>query len=211
MHPFLKIAMFWGLLPFATFAYGQEKLPSTDAPPAIVLRDARGAEHRFPDQDQEVKASVVIFLMTDCPVANAMVPDLRDLASRYAPLGIRFYGIFSGEKPEDIARHSEDYRISFPCLLDDSGVLAEKCGATRVPEAAIFDKNGKSIYRGRIDDRAVRIGRMKPVPAERNLADALAALVAGKPLPPPQPATAGCFIPKQSSQVTQQPNPQSNP
>jgi peroxiredoxin len=211
MQPFLKIAMFVWVLPFTLLSYGQEESRTPDSPPAIVLRDARGAEHRFPDQNQEVKASVVIFLMTDCPVANAMVPDLRELASRYAPLGIRFYGIFSGEEPEDILRHSKDYRIAFPCLLDDSGVLAEKCGATRVPEAAIFDKNGRSVYRGRIDDRAVRIGRMKPVPAERNLADALAALVAGKPLPPPQPATAGCFIPKQSSQVTQQPKPQSNP
>ncbi len=207
MHPFLKIAMFAGVLPFTLLSYGQVESRTPDAPAAIVLRDARGAEHRFPAQAQDVKASVVIFLMTDCPVANAMVPDLSELASRYAPLGIRFYGIFSGEKQEDILRHSKDYQISFPCLLDDSGVLAEKCGATRVPEAAIFDKNGRSIYRGRIDDRAVRIGRMKPIPAERNLADALAALVAGNPLPPPQPATAGCFIPKPDNQATKQPNP----
>jgi peroxiredoxin len=200
MRTLLKIATFCGLLPLALLSYGQDKRPSPATPSPIVLRDAHGAEHRLPDQNQEVKASVVIFLMTDCPVANAMVPDLRDLASRYAPLGIRFYGIFSGEKPEDIVRHCEDYRISFPCLLDDSGALAEKCGATRVPEAAIFDRDGRSVYCGRIDDRAVRIGRMKPVPAERNLADALAALVAGKPLPPPQPATAGCFIPKRDNQ-----------
>lgn len=174
---------------------------------SIVLRDARGAEHRLPTLDQEVKATVVIFLMTDCPVANAMIPDLSALASRYAPMGIQFYGIFSGEKQEDILRHSEDYRIPFPCLLDDSCLLADKCGATRVPEAAIFNQDGTSIYCGRIDDRAVKVGRMKPEPAERNLADALEALLAGKKLPPPQPATAGCFIPKPNNQETRPLNP----
>ena len=200
MHLLSKIVMFWGALPLALLSCRHEESSSTQAPRSIGLRDARGAEHRLAAQDQEFKATVVIFLMTDCPVANAMIPDLSDLASRYEPLGIRFYGIFSGEKQADILRHSEDYRIPFPCLLDDSSVLADKCGATRVPEAAIFDRDGISIYRGRIDDRAVRVGRIKPEPTERNLANALEALLAGKKLPPPQPATAGCFISKRKKQ-----------
>lgn len=200
MRLLLKIALVVGLLPLALLSRGH-----AEALPAIVLRDARGAEHRFPTQDQEVKATVVIFLMTDCPVAKAMIPDLNALAIRFAPLGIRFYGIFSGEKQEDVLRHSQDYRIPFPCVLDDSVVLAEKYGATRVPEAAILNKQGVSIYSGRIDDRAVRVGRIKPEPAERNLTDALEALVAGKKLPPPQPATAGCYIPKQNKNETKNP------
>jgi hypothetical protein len=211
MQPLVKIAMLWVVLPIALLSCRQEESPSTLASQSIVLLDAGGSEHLFPAKDQEVKATVAIFLMTDCPVANAMIPDLNEMSARFAPLGIRFFGVFSGEKQEDIFRHSEDYRILFPCLLDDSGLLAEKCGATRVPEAAIFDRNGVSIYRGRIDDRAVRVGRMKPEPAERNLADALEAFIAGQNLPAPQPATAGCFLPKRNSQETKQPNPQSNP
>ena len=207
MRLLLKIIPVWGILPFILLSCRQDEAQPESPSPSIVLLDAQGNEHRIPTQDREVKATVAIFLMTDCPVANAMIPDLKDLASRCAPLGIRFYGVFTGETQKDILQHSEDYQLPFPCLLDDSCVLAGKCGATRVPEAAIFNPNGISIYSGRIDDRAVKIGRMKPEPAERNLADALDALLAGKQLPPPQPATAGCFISKRSNEETKQPNP----
>jgi AhpC/TSA family len=169
MQPLAKIAMLWVVLPIALLCCRQGERPSVLASQSIVLQDARGSEHRFPTHEQEVKATVAIFLMTDCPVANAMIPDLNEMSARFAPLGIRFFGVFSEEKQEDILRHSEDYRIPFPCVLDDSG--------------------------------------MKPEPAERNLADALEALVAGQNLPAPQPATAGCFIPKRDNQETKQPNP----
>lgn len=162
---------------------------------AVVLHDASGGVHRLFVSSPETKATVVVFLMTDCPVANAMLPDLNEMALHFGPRGIRFYGIYAGEDPEAILKHVGDFRIQFPCLLDDSCKVARLCGATRVPEGAIFGPDGSPIYLGRIDDRAVKIGRMKPFPAERNLADALDALLAGRVLPRPHPATAGCHLP----------------
>lgn len=161
----------------------------------MVLSAPDGGQHRLFAPSPGTKATVAIFLMTDCPVANAMLPDLSEMARRYAPLGIRFYGIFAEEDPESILRHVRDYQIAFPCLMDDSCQLARMSGARRVPEAAIFGPDGSTLYCGRIDDRAVKIGRIKPVPAERNLSDALEALLAGRDLPLPQPVTAGCYLP----------------
>ena len=189
----------------------QEKTAAALSEKSTVLRDARGAAHHLFVPNSEIKATVAVFLMTECPVANAMLSDLNEMASRYEPHGIRFYGIFADEEPEDILRHGKDYRIPFPCLLDDAGILAGRSGASRVPEAAIFGPDGRALYCGRIDDRAVKPGRMKPEPAERNLADALDALVAGRELPAPQPATAGCFLSHpQIDRSTQSPSP-SNP
>jgi thiol-disulfide isomerase/thioredoxin len=153
-----------------------------------------GSDHRLFVYNPGTKATVAIFLMTDCPVANAMLPDLNEMAKRYEPLGIRFYGIYADQKPESILRHSEEYQIAFPCLLDDHHQLAKISKASRVPEVAIFGPDGAPLYCGRIDDRAVKVGRIKPVPAQRNLNDALEALVAGTQLPPPQPVTAGCYL-----------------
>lgn len=199
------------VIALALLSCRQEEVAAEPTPESTLLRDARGAGHQLFVPDAGTKATVAVFLMTECPVANAMLPDLNEMAARYEPLGIRFYGVFAGEKAEDIVRHGEDYRIPFPCLLDDAGILAGKSGATRVPEAAIFSSDGRSLYCGRIDDRAVRIGRMKPEPAERNLADALDALLAGRELPAPQPATAGCFLSRpQDNQETRNPSP-SNP
>ncbi len=172
----------------------QKPVPADGVPP-VVLSDPGGGEHQLFVPDSGTKATVAIFLMTDCPVANAMLPDLNEMAKRYGPLGIRFYGVFADQDPQSILRHIGDYRIAFPCLVDDACQLAKLSGARRVPEAAIFSPDGTPLYRGRIDDRAVKIGRIKPVPAERNLSDALEALLAGKNLPSPKPVTAGCYLP----------------
>jgi hypothetical protein len=172
----------------------QKPVAAGEVPP-VILSDPGGGEHRLFVPDSGTKATVAIFLMTDCPVARAMLPDLNEMAKRYSPLGIHFYGVFADEDPESILRHIGDYRIAFPCLMDDACQLAKISGARRVPEAAIFGPDGIPLYRGRIDDRAVKIGRIKPVPAERNLSGALDALLAGKNLPSPKPVTAGCYLP----------------
>lgn len=182
-------------LPILFLSCRQENSDAAAATPPVVLFDPGGSEHRLFVPHPETKATVAIFLMTDCPVANAMLPDLNGMAKHYGPLGIRFYGIYADQEPEAILRHMDDYRIAFPCLVDDSCRVAKISGARRVPEAAIFGPDGKPLYCGRIDDRAVKIGRIKPVPAERNLAAALDALLAGKKLPPPQLVTAGCYLP----------------
>lgn len=206
MRPLLTL-----IVALALLSCQQEKTAAASSEKSTVLRDARGTAHHLFVPNAGVKATVAVFLMTDCPVANAMLPDLNEIASRYEPLGIRFYGIFADEEPEDILRHGKDYRIPFPCVLDDAGLLAGRSGASRVPEAAIFGPDGRSLYCGRIDDRAVKPGRMKPEPAERNLADALDALLAGRELPAPRPATAGCFLSHpQIDRSTQSPSP-SNP
>jgi hypothetical protein len=65
--------------------------------------------------------------------------------------------------------------------------------ATITPEAAVF-VDGRLVYRGRIDDRFVELGRERPAPTQRDLFDALTAIVAGKPAPHPKTQAVGCYI-----------------
>jgi hypothetical protein len=53
---------------------------------------------------------------------------------------------------------------------------------------------GRVVYRGRIDDRYVDLGLERPAATTHDLADALAAVVAGKPVPHPNTQAVGCFI-----------------
>jgi hypothetical protein len=66
-------------------------------------------------------------------------------------------------------------------------------GATVTPEAAVY-AGGRIVYRGRIDDRYVDLGRERLEPTVHDLADALAAVVSGKPVPNPVTQPVGCFI-----------------
>jgi hypothetical protein len=50
------------------------------------------------------------------------------------------------------------------------------------------------VYHGRIDDRFVDLGRERPAPTERDLFNALTAIVAGKPVARAATQPVGCFI-----------------
>src|SRR5436190_17044963 len=39
------------------------------------------------------RATVLIFLGTGCPVSNAYLPHLNELAKKYEPQGVRFVGV----------------------------------------------------------------------------------------------------------------------
>ena len=65
-------------------------------------------------------------------------------------------------------------------LRDPAHALVKFTEATITPEAAVV-ADGRVVYRGRIDDRYVDLGVERPSPTQRDLADALTAVLAGKP------------------------------
>ncbi len=140
------------------------------------------------------KATVLLFLMHDCPVANASAPEIARLANDFAPQGVCFYGVYATETSAQINTHRKDYRLPFPGLLDPQHELARLAGATCVPEAAVFSPAGALLYRGRIDDRAVRPGTTKPVAHQHDLRLALEAVIAGKQPDPKFTKAVGCYL-----------------
>ena len=142
------------------------------------------------------KATVLIFLMHDCPVGNATAPELARIAAAFAPQGIRFYGVYATETAAEITAHRKDYRLPFPGLLDPKLQLARLTGATRAPEATVLSADGELLYRGRIDDRAVQPGIMKPVPQQRDLYLALTAIIEGRQPEQRFTEAIGCYLPE---------------
>jgi hypothetical protein len=58
----------------------------------------------------------------------------------------------------------------------------------------VFDARGDLVYRGRIDDRFVELGRERPAATKHDLEEALALTLAGKPVAPSTTLAFGCFI-----------------
>ena len=71
--------------------------------------------------------------------------------------------------------------------------LVKFSGATITPEAAVY-AGGRVQYRGRIDDRFVDFGVDRPAAIEHDLQDAIAAILAGKPVAQPETQAVGCYI-----------------
>jgi hypothetical protein len=142
-------------------------------------------------------AIVFVFTSTDCPVSNRYAPELRRIADEFHSKGVVFRLVYPSpaDDAEAIREHMSAYAYlgAFDAVRDPKQSLAKYTGATITPEAAIV-VSGRVVYRGRIDDRFVDLGRERPAPTTRDLFDALSAVVGGKPVPHATTQAVGCFI-----------------
>ncbi len=140
--------------------------------------------------------TVLIFVSADCPVSNRYAPEITRLHHEFAARGIRVRLIYPNplDVDETIQRHLEAYGLPRLAERDPAHALVKLAGATITPEAAVFDAQGNIVYRGRIDDRFVDLGRERPVATTHDLRNALTALLAGTPVTPARTQAVGCYI-----------------
>lgn len=141
-------------------------------------------------------AFVFVFTRTDCPVSNRYAPELARLHERFAPRGVAFTLVYPGDETTAIAirRHIQEYGYPFAPLRDPDFSFVGMVGATITPQAAVFDAGGTLRYLGRIDDRYISAGRVRPVPTRRDLEEALEAILAGRAVSADRTPAIGCLI-----------------
>jgi len=141
--------------------------------------------------DRTQKATVVMFIATQCPISNAYNERMRALAEQYMPKGVRFVGINSNatEPVAEVAQHAKENRFPFPVLKDEGNRIADRFDAQFTPEIFVMDAKGVLRYHGRIDDS------QNPANiTSHDLRDTLEALLAGKNPPRAQTKAFGCTI-----------------
>src|SRR6185436_6147242 len=123
-------------------------------------------------------------------------PDISTLQSRFGAEGLKFWLVFPNpaESVPEIRAHLAEFHYDVPALRDPAQQLVRRAGATITPEAAVYDRAGRLTYRGRIDDRYVRLGVMRPAATTHDLRDALTALVEARPAPASTAPAVGCYI-----------------
>jgi len=154
--------------------------------------------HRRPrslDGFKGKKALVVVFVDTECPVANLYVPALIELHRKYAGKGVQCLAINSSSQDSfiSVSAHAQEREVPFPVLKDFDQKVADAFGAQRTPEAFLLDANRVIRYHGRIDDQ-YGIGFRRDKPARRDLEQALDELLADRPITTSQSEVSGCPI-----------------
>jgi len=141
-------------------------------------------------------AAVLLFVQTDCPISNRYAPTIARLYARFQPQGVAFYLVYPDrrEDADAIRRHGREYGLPGQALRDVQHALVKRVGATVTPEAVVLGERGNIVYRGRIDDRYMALDQMRPQPTRNDLANALAAALAGRPPDPSATEAIGCFI-----------------
>jgi len=145
------------------------------------------------------RATVLVFLRTDCPIANRYAPEVRRIHDRFRPRGVAFRLVYAdvAEPAEAIRRHLREYDLPGEAVRDPGHVLVRKARARVTPEAAVFvpgPAGPRLAYHGRIDDRYVDFGRARSAPTTHDLEDALEAVLAGRPVSPETAPAVGCFL-----------------
>ena len=166
--------------------------------PDFTLKDYRGHSVSL-DTAAKGKPVVLAFLGTECPLCKIYATRLNELAKEYEAKGVVFLGVAPNRQDSvtEIASYARVHEISFPIVKDLNQVLADQVGATRTPEVVVLDKEHAVRYRGRIDDQygfKSNANYQKASPSEKNLADALDAVLASKPVATAETKTAGCLI-----------------
>jgi hypothetical protein len=143
------------------------------------------------------KAAVVIFVLHDCPISNKYAPEIQRLAGEFAPQQIRFYVVHVDPElgDEDARKHAKEYGYKLPVLIDRKHELVRHLKATTAPEAFVLGPEGKVLYRGRIDDRYVGVGKARQQVQRQDLRLALKSIVEGKNVEIAETKPIGCYIP----------------
>ena len=157
---------------------------------AFSLPDAGGKTIEVGNWNKS-KATVIMFVSTQCPVSNAYNERMEKLATTYGAKGVRFVGINSNvqENSAAIAEHSKAHGFTFAVLKDRGNVVADKLDAKVTPETYVVNAQGELVYHGQIDN-----SQNETKIKARPLAAALDALLAGKPVTQNEVAAFGCSI-----------------
>jgi len=170
-----------------------------DKAPDFKLTDTDGVEHSLAKYLAEGQVVVLEWFNPDCPFIIKHHKTNRTMDETYATLkhkGVVWLAVNSGAAGKQGAglernkKAREEYRMTFPVLLDETGAVGRAYGAKTTPHMFIVGKDGKLAYSGAIDDNAS--------PTEygtRNyIISALRGVLDGRAVPEPVTKPYGCSV-----------------
>jgi hypothetical protein len=144
----------------------------------------------------DAKVAVFVFVSVDCPISNRYAPEILRLHGVFGARGVSFRLVYPNpaESAAAIRDHLKAYGYPVEALRDPRHVLVKQAEIRITPEAAVYARDGRLVYRGRIDDRYVSLGVERAAPTRRDLFEALTDTLAGQPVREPRTQAVGCYV-----------------
>lgn len=143
-------------------------------------------------------ALVVVFISNHCPFVQhiraglaAFGRDAQALGAAVVAIGANDQRTHPADGPDAIPAEVAAAGYTFPYLFDATQAVAKAYRAACTPDVFLYDAARRLAYRGQFDDS--RPGNGIAVTG-RSLRDALALVLAGRPVPEPQRPSIGCNI-----------------
>ena len=159
--------------------------------PDFILKDTMDKSHSLKDLSRDKKATVLMFISTECPISNDYSERIIALYNDYKEQGVQFIGINSNrnESVKEIAEHNKVNKFHFLVLKDLKNKVADSFKARRTPEVYLLDEKRILRYHGAIDSSQKK-------PETHYLREVLDLVIAGKEIPVDSKETKafGCTI-----------------
>ncbi len=171
----------------AAVNFGQKVAP-------LPLQDTAGKPVTIAQWNKS-KATVILFVATQCPVSNDYNTRMASLQKSYGSKGVRFIGINSNkaEAGAEVAAHTRENGFGFTVYKDAGNKIADRFAATVTPEVFVVGPKGDLLYKGRIDN-SKNLAEVK----DRSLQTALDAILTGKTIAKKETRAFGCSIKRES-------------
>lgn len=127
-----------------------------------------------------------------------MTPEINRIHKEFAGKGVKIYMIHEDLtlSNAEVSKEAKDFALLPPVLIDKWRAQMKVSGAKISPEAVIYDGQFRIQYQGRINDQFYGLGKMRPKITSRDLRDAVASVVEGKPVKVKKTEAIGCILPK---------------
>lgn len=140
---------------------------------------------------------LVLFSCNTCPYVIAWEDRYPGLAAQAEELGLGMIALNANttqhngvDSMAEMKKRAEAQGYTFSYAVDENNVLADAFGATRTPEAFLFNSEMLLQYHGAIDDNAQHADKVK----HTYLLDAMSAMVAGETIEMTTTKSVGCTI-----------------
>ncbi len=168
--------------------------PAPSHADGMTVHDISGARHTIPKAGK--KATVLLFVATDCPIANRMVPEINRIVKEYQQKGVAFYFVYPDKRrtPEEVIRHRNEFGLRGAAVIDRRHDLVNLAKAIVTPQAAVLLPSGELAYTGRINNLFSDHNKPLEKATRNELRDVLREVVAGKPVTVESVPAIGCTI-----------------
>jgi thioredoxin-related protein len=167
-------------------------LPKAD----IKMKTTDGKEISLNDVKSK-NGLLVMFSCNTCPYVIKNQERTKEVCSFAAKKGIGVAILNSNEATrggsdsyEDMKDYAKEQGYQWNYAVDKNSELADAFGATRTPEVFLFDKAGKLVYHGAIDDNPSDAGSV----SRKHLMVAMDEMLEGKEVSQKKSRSVGCGI-----------------
>ena len=173
----------------------QVKLNTGDPAPDFDLMGIDDKKHSLASY-KDYEGLLVIFMCNHCPYVKAKVEAIKEIDQKFkgkiAVVGINSNDAvkYPDDSFESMKEAAKEKNMQFDYLVDETQEVAKKYGAMCTPDPFLFDKQGKLIFHGRIDNA------MKPedTATEKTMINNIEKFLAGEKIEKDFDPSIGCSI-----------------